>query len=102
MILQFHPVALQEIEEAFQRLESIRSGLGVEFIAELRVHLERISSDPESLPQLETTRIVDVRRSYIHRFQYLVIFELRHQRVLVIAVSHAARRVDYWADRLDV
>ncbi len=50
MKLDVHPEADEEIQSAVRFYESQRSGLGDDFLAELRTHLERIADDPSLFP----------------------------------------------------
>lgn len=73
MNLIVHPEADEEIQAAVRYYEGSRPGLGDDFLAELRTHLERIADDPLSLPKLETApKRLDIRRTLILRFKYVV------------------------------
>lgn len=100
MKLDVHPKADEEIQSAVRYFESQRSGLGDDFLAELRTHLERIADDPLTLPKLETApKRLDVRRILIQRFKYVVVFEVFDNEILVLAVAHGSRRPNYWLKR---
>ncbi len=100
MKLVVHPEADEEIQAAIRFYENRRSGLGDEFLAELRTHLERIADDPLSLPKLETApKRLDVRRILIRRFKYVVVFEVIEDEAIVLAVAHGSRRPNYWVKR---
>lgn len=100
MNLIVHPEADEEIQAAVRYYEGSRPGLGDDFLAELRTHLERIADDPLSLPKLETApKRLDIRRTLILRFKYVVVFEVVENEVFVLAVAHGSRRPNYWLKR---
>lgn len=100
MKLDVHPEADEEIQAAVRYYEVQRSGLGGDFLAELRTHLERIADDPLTLPKLETApKRLEIRRILIQRFKYVVVFEVFDNEVLVLAVAHGSRRPNYWLKR---
>lgn len=100
MKLDVLPEADEEIQSAVRYYETQRSGLGDNFLAELRTHLERIADDPLTLPKLETAPArMDIRRILIRRFNYVVVFEVFDNEILVLAVAHGSRRPNYWVKR---
>ena len=65
------------------------------FDAELDRALQTIASDPERFPRCD-----DHHQYYLMRhFPYQVIYRLRENRVVVIAIAHTARQPRYWAER---
>lgn len=101
MNLRVHPEVDGEVEAAVNYLNAERPNAGHQFFAEYQVHLQRILGDPWSLPKLETApRRLDIRRTLIRRYHYLVIFEMRSDdEILVLAVAHGSRRPNYWMKR---
>lgn len=96
------PEAELEAAEAALWYEDRRPGLGSDFVAELDRAFERIRTGPAEMPRLETyDGSHEVRRCLLKRFPYLVIFVIRPQSAIVVAVSHARRRPLYWLDRLE-
>lgn len=103
MNLRVHPEADDEVKAAVRYLNAQRPNVGDRFFAEYQKHLQRIQDDPWSLPKLETApKRLDIRRTLIHRYHYLVIFEiLADEEVLLLAVAHGRRRPNYWLKRRD-
>lgn len=101
MKLRVHPEVDGEVEAAVNYLNGQWPNAGDQFFAEYQTHLQRIFDDPSSLPKLETApRRLDIRRTLIRRYHYLVIFELlSDEEVLVLAVAHGSRRPNYWLKR---
>lgn len=60
------PIALKEIEEAWQWYESRREGLGNDFVLCVEESLEKISRNPKLYPTVHK----EIRRALIRRFPY--------------------------------
>ncbi|MCA9065846.1 MAG: type II toxin-antitoxin system RelE/ParE family toxin, partial [Planctomycetaceae bacterium] len=76
-------------------------GLADDFFSELQAAFNHIRENPHGLPRLEEySGEHDVRRCLTARFPYAVIFRIRHDEVVVIAVAHTHRRPLYWLSRL--
>ena len=60
----------------------------------------RIELDPFSFPiDVEVSRGRDVRWCSVQRFPYRVVFEVRDNAVVVLAIAHHSRRTGYWIRR---
>lgn len=94
------PEALDELREAARWYEAKRAGLG----RELEDELSRVLADLEPPEQFGTAGSSlsghDVRRAFLWRFPYRVIFQVTPARLLVVAFAHRGRRSRYWEDRL--
>lgn len=101
MKLRVHPEADDEVKAAVRYLNAQRENAGDRFFEEYQQQLQRILDDPCSLPKLETAPPrLDIRRTLIRRYHYLVIFEiLSDDEVLLLAVAHGSRRPNYWLKR---
>jgi toxin ParE1/3/4 len=81
--------------------EEKRSGLGQEFLDAVEAAFVSIGENPLQFGRLETNRSTrDIRRCLLKRFPYLVIFEVRGDECLVVAVAHGRRRPNFWRKRL--
>jgi plasmid stabilization system protein ParE len=90
-----------EAQEAARWYEERQLGLGLEFLDSLTKALEAVENHPHYYPPLAVTRPArEVRRALLGRFPYKIIFEIRADEVLVLAVAHAKRRPNYWKKRL--
>ena len=76
--------ASQEIESAYDRYESKRSGLGSDFELCLESALDRISLFSESSPK----RFHDIRVAILPHFPYGVYYKIYKDLVIVLAVFH--------------
>lgn len=90
-----------EAAEAAIWYDDQRAGLGDDFLTELERALDRVRRRPAEFSRLESYRGPhEVRRCLLKRFPYLLIFVSRLEEVVVVAVSHARRRPNYWIERL--
>ena len=97
MRVELHPEARAELRAAALWYEERRAWLGQDFIAEVSAALDRIADAPSSFPLWPNA--VPVRKAPVHRFPYLVAFEMHARKTLVLAVAHASRRPLYWLTR---
>ena len=61
----------------------------------------RLELHPEARAELRSAAVWynDQRKATIQRFPYVIAFEERERRVLLLAVAHAKRRPLYWLTR---
>ena len=90
------PRADLDIEAAFLWYEKEQSGLGLEFLDELRATYHRIIEGPYKYPHLRS----GVRRALVKRFPYIVYFAVEPTVIVVLAVLHASRDPAAWQRRL--
>jgi toxin ParE1/3/4 len=95
MRLEFHPEALAEYRAAALYYESNRVGLGDRFADMIEEALRRIVESPATWRIMEG----DVRRCLTHVFPYGVLYSVEPDFILVLAVSHLARKPGYWKVR---
>jgi len=96
MSLTFHEVAREELEEATEYYEQQRQGLGEEFAQEVENALARVQRHPHTWTRLTE----DVRRCRLNRFPYGIVYVVRGDDILIVAIMHLRRKPGYWADRL--
>ena len=89
------PRADLDVEAAFEWYENERSGLGLEFLEELRATYDRIADGPLKYPVLRS----GIRRALLKRFPYAVYFAIEDDVALVVAVLHASRDPARWQVR---
>lgn len=87
--------AEQELEVAALHYESQQAGLGAALLTEVEKTFGRISE----LPLAARAVRGDLRRRFVHRFPYYVLYRVRGHDILVVAVAHRRRRPGYWRDR---
>lgn len=96
MTLRFLDAAQADLREAFAFYEGQRPGLGTEFTAQVRSAVERIQSFPEAWHPLSA----NTRRCRTQKFPFGVIYQVRPDEILVIAVAHLHREPVRWGDRV--
>jgi toxin ParE1/3/4 len=85
-----------DLAKAWAWYEKQRKGLGGEYLDEFAKTLNRIEQDPFAYRPVRK----ELRRALLRRFPYGVFFIADAERVVVIAVLHAARNPRLWARRL--
>jgi plasmid stabilization system protein ParE len=89
--------AVEQVAEAAEYLTRQSAELGEAFKRELRRVLESIQKTPNRYAKLETNRTDrEIRRAILHRFRYLVVYEILNGEPVVLAVVHASRHPDFW------
>lgn len=91
------PLVDCDIEAAYDWYEREESGLGLEFLDEIRAVYDRISDGPLKYPELRPS----IRRALARRFPYAIYFSVERGVVLVLAVLHTARNPAEWQRRVD-
>lgn len=92
--------ARRELKQDAAWYECRQTGLGERFLDSVRQAFQRIVDDPQSLPRDVTKRSHrDIRRCAVSGFSYQVIFEIRPDELVVLAIAHGSRRPGYWSRR---
>jgi plasmid stabilization system protein ParE len=65
--------------------------------AELLDAIQRVAQDPEAGSPVSVDR--NIRRVLVARFPYQVVYRVRPDAVVIVAIAHAKRRPGYWMDR---
>ena len=96
MKVRFSDYARDEVDDAANYLEREMEGLGSRLRAELKRTIERIRRHPNAWP-IERG---EVRRCFVHKFRYKVLYSVEPDHIFIIAVAHQHRKPDYWVNRL--
>jgi hypothetical protein len=88
--------AKKEMREAYHWYEEQRPGLGDEFLDAVDEAMARIDAFPNAWTRLSSS----VRRCRTNRFPNGIVFCVRGEQIIVLAVIHLKRRPEYWRDRL--
>ena len=96
MTFEFHPEARIEFIEAIAFYEESREGLGLRLSREVYATISRIIAGTNSWPHVSE----NTRRCLTRRFPYGVIYEIRENDILIIAVARSSREPFYWRDRI--
>ncbi len=99
--IQFHAEADLEVDAVFDWYEQQQPGLGADFLAELRSHLQAIAEAPRAAAAWSGARgkAMEVRRRVMRQFPFTLPYVVREDLVLVLAVAHVRRQPGYWLKR---
>jgi hypothetical protein len=96
MKVDFLSIAEMELKSAIDYYNEQSEGLGFELAYEVRKTIERIIQFLDAWPKLSKR----TRRCRCKRFPYGVIYQIRENLILIIAVMHLHKKPGYWKDRL--
>jgi plasmid stabilization system protein ParE len=94
--IEFLAVAEQEFEEAVRHYNQQKAGLGDDFATEVKRALERILQFPQAWSPLSKR----ARRCRTKKFPYGIIYQIRSDKILVVAVMHFHRDPKSWKSRI--
>ena len=97
MVVKFLAPAQAEMAEAVAYYNSQKSELGSQFAEEIRRTIERILQYPEAWTSLSKR----TRRCRTNKFPYGVIYQVRADVLLIVAVMHLHREPQTWRSRLE-
>lgn len=87
MKVEYHPLTVSDLNNAVAYYNQQRVGLGDEFRSEVYAAIARVRANPSQYAIVEH----GIRRCFVHRFPYSVLFRLISEetiRVLVIRHHH--------------
>lgn len=97
MKIRFLSIAATELDDAYLYYESIHVGLGRTFINEFESALLRLKRHPQAWQPLSKF----TKRCLINKFPYSIIYQIRVDELLIVAVANNHRRPNYWAERYE-
>ena len=101
MIVRILPEAEEELYQAALWYEDREEGVGVRLLTAYDVARRRIEERADRLPRLETLPPGrDIRRTFLRRFPFMVVFEMFPHEVVIIAVAHSSQKAHYWSRRI--
>ncbi len=96
MRIRFLEIAQIELDDAIEYYNYEVPGLGDAFLTEVLNSLDRIGKYPEAWqPSSKRTR-----RCQTRRFPYGIMYQIRKDEILVVAIANLHRKPDYWKDRI--
>ncbi len=93
--LVYRAAVKAEFESAYVWYENEKSGLGDDFVIEVRKTFDHIASQPERFPIAED----DIRVAKVADFPYCVYYRIRPGHIVVISVFHMSRNPSIWQRR---
>ena len=96
MEIRFLEIAEIELQNSVEYFNEQSEGLGYEFAGEVKRTLLRIAHYPKAWNPLSKR----TRRCRTNRFPYGVIYQIRKDEILVVAVMHLHKHPDSWKSRI--
>ena len=93
---EFLPEADDEFREAARYYETEAPGVGVAFIAEVRRAVRWIIENPYAAVAVGS----GLRSKMLNHFPYNILYSVKHELILIVAVAHQKRRPRYWRTRI--
>ncbi|MGC4106184.1 MAG: type II toxin-antitoxin system RelE/ParE family toxin [Thermomicrobiales bacterium] len=93
--LIFHPLAVQELEEAYDWYEKQKLGLGDDLLLCIEAGITNIRGHPFRYPVIRH----DKRRVLADRFPYAIYYRVVGDVIRVLAVHHGSRKPSRWQRR---
>ena len=97
--VQFHGGARGELLRASRWYEKRRANLGTELRLEVEDAIKALVSRPETWPRFMMGR-PELHRFLLPRFPFAILYALRDDHVLIVALAHTSRKPGYWLKRL--
>lgn len=83
-----------DISEAVEWYNAQKSNLGEEFLAEIRVYIEKISEWPGSFAIVQNDPVA--RHAVLKRFPFVIYFMEKETHITIIAIVHGKRSSRQW------
>ena len=96
MRIRFLEIAQIELDEAIAYYNYEGPGLGEVFLTDVLNSLDRIGKFPEAWQTCSKR----TRRCQTRRFPYGIMYQIRKDEILVVAIANLHRKPDYWKDRI--
>ena len=95
--VEYHPRTAADLNSAVTHYNDLRQGLGDGLRSEVYAAIERILANPRQFAVVER----DVRRCFVRRFPYSILFRLVDEDVVrVLAIRHHRRQPRFGFGRL--
>jgi len=93
---RFLSPAEDEMTETALFYEATSDGLGYDFLDDVQKAIDRV----RKFPQIGELVDSELRQSLLYRFPFSLIYKLKENVVVVVAVAHHGRRPGYWKSRV--
>ncbi|HVE87733.1 MAG TPA: type II toxin-antitoxin system RelE/ParE family toxin [Myxococcales bacterium] len=93
--VELHPEAIAEARAARQWYEADSPPSAEAFMSEMDRGIELIAESPERWPAYH----LGTRRWLFRRFPFSLVYRVKEEVVIVVAVAHAKRQPAYWRKR---
>ena len=93
--ITFNRLAEHELAEAVLRYEREAPGQGKRLYEEVQQGLSLLERHPEAAPRYRG----DIRRLFLPKFPYSLMYRYAEGKLRILAVAHHRRRPEYWVGR---
>ena len=96
MRIRFLEIAEVELHESIEYYSHEVPGLGKAFLSEVMSALDRIGKYPETWQACSKR----TKRCQTRRFPYAIVYQIRKDEILIVAIANLHRKPDYWKNRI--
>ncbi len=93
--IELHEAASAELWEVIDWYDAQKGNLGKEFARELERAVKSISQTPNAFAKVEG----EARKAVLRRFPYIVIFIVKDESLVILAIFHTSRSPMEWMTR---
>jgi mRNA-degrading endonuclease RelE of RelBE toxin-antitoxin system len=94
--IEFLKIAQIELDDSFDYYEFQQENLGYRFLYEIKNAIERIKIYPNAWHKITE----NTRRCLLKNFPYGIIYQIKNDKILIVAVANLHRVPNYWKDRI--
>lgn len=92
---RFLPKAEIDLIDAVDYYETCQTGLGTDFLIEVHNTVARIVEYPDGWTEVSA----NYRRCLTNRFPYELVYTIKGDSILVLAIANQHRHPDFWKNR---
>ena len=89
--IKIRPLAFLDLDEAATWYNYQKAGLGIEFLIEANIFIEKLAKNPYAFRML----FDPVRRIVLKRFPYKILYFIENEKVIIIGIVHQKRSNRY-------
>ena len=92
MKVEFHPHTITDLNRAVNYYEERKNGLGVEFRSQVYRTINEIETTPNRFRKVKG----EIRRCFVRRFPYSVLFRIvKNKTIRILVIRHHRQKVTY-------
>lgn len=91
-----HPEAQREFLSSLKYYKMISVDLSIDFNSRFIESSNHIDQSPLAFQRLDH----NCRRCQLEQFPYCIIYHIRNDQIIILAVAHTHQKPGYWKDRL--
>jgi len=96
MTVEYHPLTVSDLNNAVSYYNRQRPGLGDELRSEVYSAIERVGANPYQYAIIKN----NIRRAFVHRFPYAVLFRIVNDNTIrVLVIRHHRRHPNFGLSR---